>query len=90
LPSRQAILWTSAKRVVDDESFRIENLNHLLSNGLFDLTPLATMNILGKNFSINPAYIIDYQILRLRVDTFRFFRSIISGARYGGDISEGF
>jgi murein DD-endopeptidase MepM/ murein hydrolase activator NlpD len=52
--------------------------------------PHLHFEIRYKDFSINPEHIIDYQTLRLRVDTFHFFRSSISGTRYGGDINAGF
>jgi len=52
--------------------------------------PHLHFEIRYKDFSINPEHIIDYQTLRVRVDTFHFFRSSISGTRYGGDINAGF
>lgn len=51
--------------------------------------PHLHFEIRYKDFSINPEHIIDFETLRVRVDTFQFFRSSISGSRYGGDINVG-
>lgn len=49
--------------------------------------PHLHFEIRYKDFSINPELIIDYNTRTLKLDTFQFIRSNISGTRYSGDIN---